>query len=227
MSTMSEPTTARTASAGVEKPDRPEATGRRMSGEQRRDQILQAALKVFAAGGYAGTTTDQVARAAGVSQPYVVRLFGSKQELFAQVYAHASRRVLEALAAVPAGPDAAREMGQAYVDLLADRDLLMVTMHGFVAGADPAIGAVARQTLAEAFRLYRDRTGGSETEAREFVGQGMLINVLVATNAADHLGEDPAVDALTLCTMGTALETAAQGAAQPAAQPPAQPAERP
>ena len=190
----------------------PATSGRRMSGEERRGQILHAALRVFAEGGYAGTTTDQVARAAGVSQPYVVRLFGSKQALFAQVYEHASRRVIETLAAVPPGPEAGREMGQAYVELLADRDLLMVTMHGFVAGADPAIGALARQTLAEAFRLYRDRTGGSETEAREFVGQGMLINVLVATNAADHLGEDPAVDALTVCTMGAALETATTSA---------------
>src|SRR6478736_8473208 len=101
-------------------------TTRRMSGEQRREQILSAALTVFAAGGYAGTTTDQVARAAGVSQPYVVRLFGSKQELFAQVYAHASRQVVEALAAVPAGPDAKHEMGEAYVRLLADRELLLV-----------------------------------------------------------------------------------------------------
>ncbi len=179
-----------------------------MSGDARRDQILRAALAVFAQGGYTGTSTDQVARAAGVSQPYVVRLFGSKQELFGQVYAHACRRVLETLAAVPNGPDAKEQMGQAYVDLLQDRDLLMVTMHGFVAGADPAIGAIARRTLAEAFRLYRDRTGGTQDEARDFVAHGMLINVLVATQAPEHAGEDPDVDALTLCTMGEALDAA-------------------
>jgi AcrR family transcriptional regulator len=182
-----------------------ETTTRRMSGNERRDQILRAALTVFAEGGYTGTSTDRVARAAGVSQPYVVRLFGSKAELFSQVYAHASRRVLDALAAVPAGPDAGEQMGEAYVRLLEDRDLLMVTMHGFVAGADPAIGAIARHTLAEAFRLYRERTGGTDDEARVFVAHGMLINVLVATRAPEHIGEDPDVDALTVCTMGQAL----------------------
>lgn len=185
-------------------------TTRRMSGDARRDQILQAALAVFADGGYAGTSTDQVARAAGVSQPYVVRLFGSKQELFSQVYAHACQRVVATLSAVPDGPDAKEQMGQAYVDLLQDRDLLMVTMHGFVAGADPAIGEIARRTLAAAFRLYRDRTGGTDEEARAFVAHGMLINVLVATKAPEHVGEEPDVDALTLCTMGEALDVAAQ-----------------
>src|SRR4051795_6754060 len=141
-------------------------TTRRMTSDERREQILHAALGVFASGGYAGTSTDQVARAAGVSQPYVVRLFGSKQELFAQVYEHASRRVVDALAAVPAGPDAKHEMGEAYVQLLADRDLLLVIMHGFIAGADPKVGHIARSTLAEAFRLHRERTGASLDEAR-------------------------------------------------------------
>jgi AcrR family transcriptional regulator len=182
-----------------------EPSSRRMSGEERRDQILRAALTVFAHGGYTGTSTDQVARAAGVSQPYVVRLFGSKAELFSQVYAHASQRVLEALASVPADAEAGQAMGQAYVQLVQDRDLLMVLMHGFVAGADPEIGTIARHTLGEAFRLYRERTGGSEEDARVFVAHGMLINVLVATQAPQHVGDDADVDALTLCTMGDKL----------------------
>ncbi|MFC6005503.1 TetR/AcrR family transcriptional regulator [Angustibacter luteus] len=189
------------------------AAPRRMSGEQRRDQILKAALGAFAAGGYAGTSTDQVARAAGVSQPYVVRLFGSKQELFAQVYEHASKRVIDALAAVPAGPDAKHEMGEAYVRLLADRDLLLVIMHGFIAGADPKVGHIARFTLAEAFRLHRERTGASADDARMFVAHGMLINVLMASGAPLHLGEDPDLDALTECTFGAAMSDVAALAA--------------
>ena len=56
--------------------------GRRMSSEERREQIVAAAIAVFGARGYEGTTTDDVARTAGVSQPYVVRLFRSKENLF-------------------------------------------------------------------------------------------------------------------------------------------------
>ena len=44
--------------------------------------MLQAAVKAFAMSGYDGTKTDEIARLAGVSQPYVIRLFGTKQELF-------------------------------------------------------------------------------------------------------------------------------------------------
>jgi AcrR family transcriptional regulator len=177
-----------------------------MSADERREQVLGAALQVFADGGYAGSTTDQVARAAGVSQPYVVRMFGSKQQLFAEVYRRACARVVEALGSVESGPDAGERMGQAYVALLRDHDLLQLMMHGYVAGADPEIGRIARQTLAEAYRLYRDRSGGSPEDARGFVAHGMLINVLVASGAPEHLGEDPDVDALTTCTMGEALD---------------------
>jgi AcrR family transcriptional regulator len=186
---------------------------RRMTASERREQILQAALTVFADGGYAGTTTDQVARQAGVSQPYVVRLFGGKQPLFAEVYSRASQRIVAALAAVAPGPHAKEEMGEAYVGLLADRNLLLLLMHGFAAGSEPEIGRLARWTLSEAFRLYLERTGEGPDEARIFVAHGMLINVLLAVNATEHLSENPALDALAACTFGSALAAAQAGAA--------------
>ncbi|GIG37863.1 hypothetical protein Cpa01nite_32440 [Cellulomonas pakistanensis] len=173
-----------------------------MSGDQRREQILAAAVEVLAEGGYAGTTTDQVARAAGVSQPYVVRLFGSKQRLFLEAYRHATERVLAAMSAVEPGPGAVERTGRAYVELMADRDLLRVLMHGFTAG-DPEVTALARHTLGEVFRLFRARVepddpDGDET-ARRFVADGMLINVLLSSDGFAHAGEDPAFDALLRC----------------------------
>src|SRR5690349_10885723 len=162
---------------------------RRMSGTQRREEILVAARTVFAERGYAAST-DEVARAAGVSQPYVVRLFGTKRELFLEAYKVASSQIIAALAAVPAGPDAAMRMGDAYIGLLADRDLLRMVMHGFIAGADDEVGRVARHTLGEAFRLFRERSGADDETARAFVAQGMLINVLLAVDAPAHRGED-------------------------------------
>ncbi len=172
----------------------------RMTGAARRDQILAAARTVFAARGYTAST-DEVARAAGVSQPYVVRLFGSKRELFVETYRQASDQVLTALRSVEPGPDAGRLMGDAYVGLLADRELLLLLMHGFIAGTDDEVGRIARHTLGEAFRLFRDASGADEDEARRFVAQGMLINVLLAVGAADHTGEDAGMDALVKCTV--------------------------
>jgi AcrR family transcriptional regulator len=173
----------------------------RMTGEERREQILAAGLAVFAEGGYAGTTTDQVARAAGVSQPYVVRLFGSKKQLFLELYQQVSARVLAAFGSVERGPRAAERMGEAYIGLMADRELLHVLMHGLTAAADPEIGRLARHTLGEAYRIFRDRTGLPEVAGRDFVAQGMLINVLLAADGLVHVGEDSAFDALVRCTL--------------------------
>src|SRR3954463_10842964 len=124
----------------------------RMSAEDRRELVLEAATRAFARGGYAGTSTDAVAREAGVSQPYVVRIFGTKLELFLAVFGRATDRIRDAFADVlDQGPfDADDEtdwarMGAAYADLVADRDLLLVMMHGFPAGAKEPVGAAARR----------------------------------------------------------------------------------
>src|SRR3954452_21369439 len=65
----------------------------RMSADARREQVLAAATKAFARTGYAGTSTDAVAREAGVSQPYVVRMFGTKREMFLAVFAQGADRI--------------------------------------------------------------------------------------------------------------------------------------
>ena len=54
----------------------------RMPAGERRELVLQAATRAFAAGGYAGTSTDAVAKEAGVSQPYVVRMFGTGRKVW-------------------------------------------------------------------------------------------------------------------------------------------------
>ncbi len=54
----------------------------RLTSDQRRESILEAATVVFGERGYHGATTDAIASAAGISQAYVVRMFGSKEELF-------------------------------------------------------------------------------------------------------------------------------------------------
>ena len=65
----------------------------RMTADERREQVLTAATRAFARTGYAGTSTDAVAREAGVSQPYVVRMFGTKLDLFLAVFDRASDRI--------------------------------------------------------------------------------------------------------------------------------------
>ncbi|HXG86350.1 MAG TPA: TetR/AcrR family transcriptional regulator [Pyrinomonadaceae bacterium] len=58
-----------------------EATGR-MSGDERRSQILQIAIKLFSQKGFSGATTKEIAREAGVSEAMVFRHFATKSELY-------------------------------------------------------------------------------------------------------------------------------------------------
>ena len=59
------------------------ARPRRLPAEERRRAILDAALRVFSAGSYAGSTTAEIAREAGVTEPVLYRHFASKRDLWA------------------------------------------------------------------------------------------------------------------------------------------------
>jgi AcrR family transcriptional regulator len=161
----------------------------RMPAGERRELILEAATRAFAAGGYAGTSTDAVAKEAGVSQPYVVRMFGTKLELFLAVHGRACdrieaafRQVLEERAFDPDSEDDKERMGLAYTALLADTAFLHVLMHGFTASSVPEIGVQAREGMGRIFATLLE-TGWSPEAVRDFIAHGMLLNVLVSIGA--------------------------------------------
>ena len=188
----------------------------RMPAEERREQLLDAATRAFARGGYHGTSTDAVAREAGISQPYVVRTFGTKLQLFLQVFRRATDRIRLAFEAVlderdfdPESEDDAARLGRSYTNLLADRDVLQIMMHGYSAGGVDEIAELSRECMAEIFRTVR-RTGWDEDRCRDFIAHGMLINVLLSMRAPEHVGDSPELDALSECTFGDTLELAAK-----------------
>jgi AcrR family transcriptional regulator len=174
--------------------------------------VLDAATRAFARTGYAGTSTDVVAREAGVSQPYVVRMFGTKRALFLDVFGRSTDRIRDAFSAVldgysperPFDPDGEEDwprLGAAYTELLGDRDFLLVMMHGFAAGDDDAIGARARQCMGEIYDVIM-RTGCTAEQATGFVAHGMLLNVMLAMRAPQHVGDSGALADLTTCAFG-------------------------
>src|SRR3954469_7045112 len=112
----------------------------RLTAEERHEQLVAAAVTAFSHGGYAGTTTDQVARLAGVSQPYVIRLFRSKQELFLAAVRYACTRIEARFREAADQEPTLESLGTAYGDLLAERELITLLLHGYTAAADPAIG---------------------------------------------------------------------------------------
>ena len=70
-------------------------TGTRLPAAQRRSALLDAALRVFSEGSYAGATTADIARAAGVSEPILYRHFASKRDLYFACLDEAWARIRE------------------------------------------------------------------------------------------------------------------------------------
>jgi len=64
------------------------APAARMAGEERRLQILAVAVRLFSNRGFRGTTTKEIAQAAGVSEAMVFRHFATKEELYAAILDH-------------------------------------------------------------------------------------------------------------------------------------------
>ena len=133
-----------------------------MSAAERREEILETAVADFAISGLHGTSTEAIAQRAGISQPYLFRLFGTKKELFIACIGRCFDRTQSAFR-VAAEADESGEpleaMGQAYVELLADRELLLAQMQTYAACGDEEIRTVVRRRWGELYRtVARPRT---------------------------------------------------------------------
>lgn len=166
-----------------------ETTRPRMTAAQRSAQVLEAAVEAFAESGYAATKTDEIARRAGVSQPYVIRLFGTKQQLFLACLHEVCSRIEAVFRTAEIAPDAdpaeaLRALGIGYQAFLTERELPLVLLHGAAASADPAIGEHMRERFGRIYRLVGELTGANTEESRQFVATGMLLTIMTAMQVA-------------------------------------------
>ena len=155
-------------------------TRTRLTAEERQEQLISAAVTAFSENGYAGTTTDQVARLAGVSQPYVIRLFRTKQELFIAAVQRAAGAIEATWRAAAEREPTLASLGTAYNALLDQPELITMLLHGFAASGDPAIGDPVRACFGNLYDVVRDLTGATNEEARDFFAFGMLLTCLGA-----------------------------------------------
>ena len=165
----------------------------RKSAEVRREEILEAAMKEFAYGGLHGTSTEKIASRAGISQPYLFRLFGTKKDLFIASSQRCFARVLASFqeaAEGKTGLEAKQAMGGAYDQLLADREMLLGQLQMYAACSDPEIRDATRAGFAELFRYVEQVSGKSTLEIRDFFAMGMLMNVAAAMDLPQICGED-------------------------------------
>ena len=162
----------------------------RMTAEDRREAVVAAAAQAFATAGYEATSTAEIARLAGISQPYVFRLFGTKRELFVAAVRRCFGRTLATFDAASqglTGDEALAAMGAAYTELITDPSVLRLQMHAYAASVeDPEIRAATRDGLAQVWALAQSRSGADADTLRDFLATGMLCNVIAAVGL-DHL----------------------------------------
>src|SRR3954451_1056235 len=121
--------------------------------EERREAVLEAAMDVFGERGFLGTPTMAVAKAAGISQAYLFRLFPTKEDLVLAVVERSNERIYETFAKVAAqargeGRDLREALGEPYGELLEDRRLLLTQIHQHAAAAAmPEVAAASRRSF--------------------------------------------------------------------------------
>jgi len=161
----------------------------RKTAAERREAVLDAALEEFALRGLDGASTEAIAAAAGISQPYVFRLFGTKKDLFKAVITRCFRETLELFqraAEGKRGPEALEAMGAAYMDeMLPDRMRLRGQMQAYAACDDPEIRDVVRNGYGDLVAYAERVSGAGPPEITQFFATGMLLNVIASMGVQD------------------------------------------
>ena len=162
----------------------------RSSSDERREQVIDAAVKEFAAHGFHATSTAAIARRAGISQPYIYALFPNKHELFLAAHSFVIDHIRGAFTEAARGQATAEErlmaMGRAYMELLGNRDEILFQMQSHAAAGDPALREPVRR---EFIRLVEDvarLSGAPAEEVTAFMAKGMLLNVVAALELPDE-----------------------------------------
>lgn len=144
--------------------------------------MLTAALSAFASGGLHGTSTEDIAAAAGISQPYLFRLFGTKKKLFLATIEHCMDATLEGFRAASEGlfgEEALHAMGDAYVRMvLENRDQLLCQMQAYAACGDADVQATMRACYRRLFEFVEARSGAPAAVVSNWFATGKLLNVV-------------------------------------------------
>ena len=165
----------------------------RMAMEERREIVLRESIPVFARYGFEGATTAEIAKRAGVTQPYIFKLFGSKKALFIEACERNMATTVAQMresAGGKTGHDALDAMGLAYVERMdKDRDSLLLQMQQYAACWDEDVQRTVRTCMQEMWNMINEMAGLPMEETALFVAKGMMCNVMAAAGRSD--GNDP------------------------------------
>jgi AcrR family transcriptional regulator len=152
---------------------------RRLTAEQRRQQLFDVALELFAVRGYRATTMDDIAERAGVTKPLVYQHFSSKRALYLELVDSIAQELLTALRGAlghAQGPRQQVEMGfAAYFRLVIDREAEFRLLYGRDHADDTELGRALRtveDAIAEAIDPLID--AGLDDEHRRLLAYAVV-----------------------------------------------------
>lgn len=150
-------------------------------------------MKVVGPRGLYGTSTIDVAAAAGISQAYLFRLFPTKTELFVAVLERSFGRIQDTMAAAATrarvdGRPVRDAMAEAYTDLLRDPEVLLTQLQGQAAATEPAVRDALRHGFRMLYEMVEREWPAPASEIQAFFAHGMLCNV-IATMQIEGLEE--------------------------------------
>jgi len=161
---------------------------RRLPADQRREQLLDVALRLFAGRGFASTTMDDIAAAAGVTKPLLYQHFDSKRALYLELVDSVAHDMLVAIneaTSHASGPRQQVEAGfAAYFELVVTHQDAFRLLFGSDVPDDPELSAALRRvedTVAEAVGPLID--AGLDAEHRRLIAYAV---VGMATGASRH-----------------------------------------
>ena len=159
--------------------DAEQTISRRLTGEQRRQQLVEVAASLFSERGYRSTTMDDVAEAAGVTKPLLYQHFDSKKALYLELVDEVAHRMLAAVAEATSKAETPRQKVEfslnAYFILVVSDKASFQLLYDRDHGGDEELGRAVRQVqhaLVTAIEPLID--AGLDDNHRRFLASGMV-----------------------------------------------------
>jgi AcrR family transcriptional regulator len=165
---------------------------RRLTADERREEMIAAAIGAFAEFGYHGTGTSEIARRAGVSQPYLYALFPDKRSLFLACHKRTTDQIRETLKRARdeagEGEDLEVRLGQAYEQMVVARhDNLLFQLQAHAAAAsDPEIRAAVREVFIEMIEESLELHQAPLETVLPYISQALFFNVALAIDLPER-----------------------------------------
>ncbi len=166
-------------------------TPRRRTADERRKEVLEAAIIEFATLGLHGASTETIAARAGISQPYVLRLFGTKKALFLAAVAEVTDLIMERWRASLVGMENASPLekiqilGAQYAGLTGSEHTLRLVLQSFSSAEDPEVRQAAHHCLRSMVAWVQEATDAPLPVVQQFFAYGMMLTVAASIRAAD------------------------------------------